>query len=64
MGNSPRFQQSTAIGRTSRDRKSRIFGQPVLLLAGEQLLEGEEVAVGVRQVVDVNCGFGHGVPSQ
>ena len=40
------------------------FGQPVPLLAAEQLLEGEEVAVGVRQVVDVDCSFGHGVPSR
>ena len=40
------------------------LGQPVLLLAAEQLLEGEEVAVGVREVVDVDCSFGHVVPSR
>ncbi|MCY1228869.1 hypothetical protein D9M72_412130 [compost metagenome] len=40
------------------------LGQPVAFLAAEQLLEREEVAVGVRQVIDVDCSFGHVVPSR
>ncbi|CAH0326599.1 hypothetical protein SRABI128_05439 [Microbacterium sp. Bi128] len=39
------------------------FGQPVLLLGAEQLLERKEIAIGVGQVVNVDGSFGHGVPS-
>ena len=62
IGNSPRFQQSTAIGLDFAGQEFPDLRQPVLFLAAEQLLEGEEVAVGVGKVVDVDGIFGHGVP--
>ena len=60
MGNSPRFQQSTAMGLDFAGQEVADLGEPVLLLGGEELFESVEVAVRVGKVMGVCSRSGHG----